>query len=143
MPNMRFVRQSWEKVRKIDPSFAITGVLLFKHIFTIAPGALQMFSFRDEPDLYNNPKLIKHGQIVMKYVDKVLLNFGKPQDPNDEGSLCKLGSRHVLRGVQIPHYEVVGQALVATLSDGLGKDFTPELKQNWIQVYGLLCSGMQ
>ena len=44
----------------------------------------------------------------------------------------KLGKRHVKRGVQIPHYEVVGQALIATLSDGLGAEFTDDLKASWV-----------
>lgn len=31
------------------------GVLLFRNIFEIAPGALALFPFKDEPDLYNSP----------------------------------------------------------------------------------------
>ena len=54
----------------------------------------------------------------------------------------KLGKRHVKRGVQIPHYEVVGQALIATLSDGLGAEFTDDLKASWVQLYGVIVDTM-
>ena len=93
------VRATWEKVRAIDDTFAATGVILFRHIFTIAPGALEMFSFKDEPNLYESPKLIKHGQNVMKYVDKAVAHLGEEPDNNAEDSLAKLGKRHENRGV--------------------------------------------
>ena len=41
----------------------------------------------------------------MRYVDQAISNFGLDEV---EDKLDKLGKRHVLRGVQIPHYEVVG-----------------------------------
>ena len=37
------------------------GVLLFKKIFEIAPEALGLFSFKDEEDVYNSPKLKAHA----------------------------------------------------------------------------------
>ena len=80
---------------------------MFRHIFEIAPEALQMFSFKDEPDLYESPKLKKHGVNVIKMVDSALADFAGYKD-----KLEKLGTRHVPRGVEIPHYEVVGQAFI-------------------------------
>ena len=130
------IRASWEKVRAIDDTFAATGVILFRHIFTIAPGALEMFSFKDEPDLYTSPKLIKHGQNVMGYVNKAVARLGQEPDHNAEDSLAKLGKRHEKRGVQIPHYAVVGQALIMTLTDGLGDAFIDDLKTLWVELYG-------
>ena len=44
------------------------GVVLFKNIFKIAPGALKLFSFKDEKDLYNSPALKSHGMMVVKTV---------------------------------------------------------------------------
>ena len=97
-----------------------------------------MFSFKDEPDLYESPKLKKHGAGVLKYVDSALADFAGQQK-----ALAGLGERHQARGVQIPHYKVVGDALVLTLQDALGDAFTPELKESWIAVYSLVCSAMQ
>ena len=44
------------------------GVLLFKNIFTIAPGALELFSFKDTKNLYENPKFKTHVKKVVNTV---------------------------------------------------------------------------
>ena len=114
------------------------GILLFRHIFAIAPGALLLFSFKDDPDLYNSTGLKNHGKGVMGYVDAALDDFA-----GYKTDLEKLGKRHFERGIQIPHYEVVGQALIKTLADALEDDFTPELKAHWETVYGMIGEVMQ
>lgn len=53
-----------------------------------------------------------------------------------------LGRRHVRYGVKSEHYPAVGAALLWTLEQGLGADFTPELRQAWTDVYGVLSSTM-
>ena len=54
-----------------------------------------------------------------------------------------LGRRHVRYGVQDSHYETVGAALLWTLEAGLGRDFTPAVKEAWTAVYGLLATTMK
>jgi hemoglobin-like flavoprotein len=54
-----------------------------------------------------------------------------------------LGARHVGYGVKDEHYETVGEALIWTLEKGLGAAFTPETKQAWVTVYGVLASTMK
>ena len=54
-----------------------------------------------------------------------------------------LGERHARYGVENSHYETVGTALIWTLEQGLGEDFTPETRQAWVEVYGVLTSVMQ
>jgi len=49
-----------------------------------------------------------------------------------------LGQRHVGYGVTMEHYAIVGDALLWTLEQGLGKAFTPDVKEAWTAVYGLL-----
>lgn len=49
-----------------------------------------------------------------------------------------LGIRHVAYGVKAEHYDTVGAALLWTLGQGLGDAFTPEVKDAWPAVYGLL-----
>ena len=79
------------------------GVALFKNIFEIAPQALQLFSFKDEPNLYESPKLKKHGKMVIKAVEKALFEFVSQTE-----ALKSLGERHVPNGVVPAHYDVVG-----------------------------------
>ena len=53
-----------------------------------------------------------------------------------------LGRRHVHYGVEEHHYDTVGNALLWTLEKGLGDRFTPEVREAWATVYGLLASTM-
>jgi hemoglobin-like flavoprotein len=54
-----------------------------------------------------------------------------------------LGRRHVHYGVVDAHYDTVGQALIWTLEKGLGSAFTPEVRDAWITVYGVLAATMK
>ncbi|MCF7764010.1 MAG: hemin receptor [Verrucomicrobia bacterium] len=54
-----------------------------------------------------------------------------------------LGKRHIAYGVQNQHYATVGSALLWTLGQGLGEEFTPEVKEAWATVYEVLAATMQ
>jgi hemoglobin-like flavoprotein len=54
-----------------------------------------------------------------------------------------LGARHGGYGVKDEHYDTVAEALLWTLEKGLGDAFTPETKDAWIAVYGVLSSTMK
>ena len=45
-------------------------------------------------------------------------------------------------GVVPAHYDVVGQALLATLEGGLGAEWTAQVKAAWIAVYGVISTTM-
>ena len=117
------LQHSWAKVVALDETFVVQGTILFKNIFEIAPEALQLFSFKDEPDMFESPKFKKHASGVIKAVDGAMSKLGTDQ----KSTLNALGGRHVKRGVVPAHYAVVGQALIKTLETGLGEDFTAEL----------------
>jgi hemoglobin-like flavoprotein len=53
-----------------------------------------------------------------------------------------LGARHVGYGVVEADYATVGAALLWTLEQGLGPAFTPEVKDAWATVYGVLSGTM-
>ena len=54
-----------------------------------------------------------------------------------------LGRRHAAYGVADAHYDTVGAALLWTLEKGLGAAFTPEVKDAWATVYGVLATTMK
>ena len=45
--------------------------------------------------------------------------------------LYDLGNRHVSYGAKIEHFPIIIDALVETLSEGLGDQFTDEVKIAW------------
>ncbi|TAJ87884.1 MAG: hemin receptor [Reyranella sp.] len=53
-----------------------------------------------------------------------------------------LGERHKGYGVTAAHYAPVGAALLWTLEQGLGPDFTPEVKEAWTLTYTALAGVM-
>jgi hemoglobin-like flavoprotein len=55
----------------------------------------------------------------------------------------ELGRRHVGYGVQPSHYQAVASALLWTLEQDLGDEFTPETRQAWVECYTILASTMQ
>lgn len=57
--------------------------------------------------------------------------------------LAALGSRHAGYGVEDRHYETVGEALLWTLEQGLGADFTLEVREAWTAVYILVANTMR
>ncbi|MFC3120173.1 globin family protein [Agaribacter flavus] len=54
-----------------------------------------------------------------------------------------LGERHVGYGVEDKHYDTVAEALLWTLEQGLGDDFTDEVKAAWVEVYTVLATVMK
>jgi hypothetical protein len=63
---VKLVQKSWEEVKKLG--LENVGVLLFKNIFTAAPGALSFFSFKDLPNLYESKAFKRHGKSVVTTV---------------------------------------------------------------------------
>lgn len=57
--------------------------------------------------------------------------------------LQTLGHSHVGYGVQSHHYEIVAAALLWTLEQGLGDDFTDEMREAWEATYNLMAGVMQ
>ena len=55
----------------------------------------------------------------------------------------ELGRRHVAYGVEERHYDVVGKALMLTLEQGLGGDFTSQVRDAWFAAYELLSGVMK
>jgi hemoglobin-like flavoprotein len=55
----------------------------------------------------------------------------------------QLGARHKAYGVKDADYDTVGAALLWTLQQGLGDDFTPPVREAWTLVYGTLAGVMQ
>lgn len=53
-----------------------------------------------------------------------------------------LAARHVGYGVQTSHYHSLGDALIATLADHLGPQWSPELEAAWRRAYNLVAELM-
>jgi hemoglobin-like flavoprotein len=54
-----------------------------------------------------------------------------------------LGRRHALYGVRDEYYETVGAALLESLREALGGEFTLEAERAWSEMYGFVAATMK
>ena len=105
--------------------------LFYGRLFELDPAVRRMFP---EDMTMQRRKLAQMLTAAVKGLDRLEQLVPVVQD---------LGRRHAGYGVTERHYDTVGAALLWTLEKGLGRAFTPELKDAWTDVYGLLATVMK
>jgi len=125
----QLVQKTWEMVLPISESAA---TLFYGRLFELDPSIRPLFAHTNMPD--QRQKLMHVIGMAVNGLD--MLDKLIPTVRN-------LGRRHVAYGVSDEHYTSVGKALIWTLEQGLGADFTPEVKEAWTTVYGLLAETMK
>jgi len=120
-----------ESFRKVVPIAGTAADLFYARLFEIAPEVRPLF-----PEDLGEQKKKLIGMLAtavtnLHQVDKIL------------PAVEELGRRHVNHGVTAKQYEPVGAALLWTLEQGLGDDFTPPLKEAWTETYVTLAGVMQ
>jgi hemoglobin-like flavoprotein len=122
------VKQSFAKVMPIADKAA---ELFYGRLFVLDPAVKPLF----KGDMKEQGrKLMRMIATAVNGLDDLEALVPAVQD---------LGRRHVAYGVTAAHYDTVGAALLWTLEQGLGRDFTPEVKDAWATVYGLLAKVMK
>jgi hemoglobin-like flavoprotein len=122
------VKTSWAKVAPIADQAAI---LFYDKLFALDPSLRPLF----KPDLTEQRKLL------MTMLGAAVGGLGSLD--TIVPAVQALGRRHKNYGVTDAHYGTVGQALLWTLEQGLGDEFTPEVRDAWTAAYGLLSGTMQ
>lgn len=127
-PNqIALVQSSWEKVVPIANDAA---KLFYGRLFETAPAVRTLF----KTDIQDQ------GQKLMTVITTVvrgLRNFEKL-----EMTVWQLGRRHVVYGAVEAHYQVVAETLIWTLEQGLGKDFTADVRQAWLDALTIIADVM-
>jgi len=136
--DVKLVRDTWASVEALGAQFV--GVKLFRNIFEMSPGAVQLFPFKNEQDLYNSEKLKLHGVKVVTVVGLAVGSLEKLDDVIP--TVQDLGRRHAGYGAKAAHYDVVGKALLKTFRDTLGSGFSREAEVVWAKMYRILSSAM-
>ncbi|WP_127090926.1 globin family protein [Aquabacter cavernae] len=124
---VELIQSSFAKVAPISETAA---GLFYGRLFEIAPEVKPMFKgdMREQ-----GRKLMATLAVVVKGLSNLEAVVPAAQ---------VLAKRHVAYGVKDAHYAPVGAALLWTLEQGLGPDFTPEVKAAWAEAYGILSSVM-
>eukprot|EP00242_Pyramimonas_sp_CCMP2087_P017367 CAMPEP_0198200878 /NCGR_PEP_ID=MMETSP1445-20131203/3782_1 /TAXON_ID=36898 /ORGANISM="Pyramimonas sp., Strain CCMP2087" /LENGTH=164 /DNA_ID=CAMNT_0043871045 /DNA_START=221 /DNA_END=715 /DNA_ORIENTATION=- len=133
VPEMqRIIQDSWAKIRPIEEGdFTYLPLFFYPKLFELDPTTKPLF---EDITMENQGK-------------KLMLMLNVAVDGvEDLDSLVKLltslGRRHAMYGCTEEQYDAVGQALIFTLASGLGKEFTPRVKEAWLMVYGIIVGVM-
>lgn len=122
------VKQSFAKVAPIAETAA---ALFYNKLFEIAPEVRPLFK----------GDIKEQGRKLMQTLGIAVASLDRLGDIVP--TVQALGRKHGGYGVRDEHYDAVAQALLWTLEQGLGADFTPETKAAWIEVYGILSETMK
>lgn len=121
------VRESFAKVVPIREQAA---ALFYDRLFAIDPSTRPLF----------RGDMRSQGAKLMAAIGAVVKSLDRLETMLDD--LRALARRHDRYGVREAHYASVGAALLWTLEQGLGADFTPQVREAWAIAYGLLSSAM-
>ncbi len=127
-----------EDIKTVQDTFAIVrpsaeqvAETFYGRLFEIAPEVRSLFPDDIKPQ---GRKLMTMLATVVDKLDQLDSLIPAVQD---------LGRRHTEYGTQPQHYDVVGEALLWTLEQGLGEAFTPEAKEAWTRAYTTLAGVMK
>jgi hemoglobin-like flavoprotein len=116
---------------KVAPIADEAAALFYGRLFELDPSLRPLFK----------TDLKEQGRKLMRMIGMAVHGL----DRLDElvPAVRQLGTRHMGYGVRDEHYDTVAAALVWTLEQGLGSDFTPEVRDAWVAVYAVLASTMK
>ena len=125
---INLVKSSWEKVFPIAETAA---ELFYGKLFELDPQLKSLF----KGDMKEQGrKLMAILNTAVNSLDKLETIVPAVQD---------MGRRHVGYGVKDEDYDTVGAALIWTLGQGLGDDFTDDVKDAWVETYTLVATTMK
>lgn len=126
------------QIKAVQDSFALVvpdrdlvAQLFYTRLFEIDPSLRPLF----KTDLAEQGcKLMNMLKLVVHSLDNIggLIPF-----------IANLGDRHRGYGVRDAHYETVRDAMIWTLEQGLGDEFTSHCRQSWIAAFAMLTTIMQ
>jgi len=119
---------------KVAPIAATAAEIFYTKLFEMDPNLKPLFPAANED------KMKEQGNKLMTMLGAAVNGLSDVEALIPV--LQDLGKRHVDYKVEKSHYDTVGGALLGTLEAGLGDDFTPDVKQAWTDVYGVMAGVM-
>ena len=124
------VRLVQESFAKLVPIADQAASMFYERLFEIAPQVRAMFP----------PDMAEQQRKLMATLTIVVGGLSNLESILPAAS--SLATRHVAYGARPEHYPVVGAALLWTLEQGLGKEWTGEVADAWTAAYAMLSDFM-
>lgn len=120
--------------RSFDLMWSRSGAMVdafYARLFELVPEARELF--RDDMT-----------ELKRKFISTLAVIVGSLDDITGLWSVTdKLARDHVKFGVLADHYEPVGEALLWSLQQGLGAEWTPRVASAWTKLYAVLSDRMK
>jgi hemoglobin-like flavoprotein len=132
------VRASFPMVERIAPR---AGTMFYGRLFATAPEVLPQFR-RDLSQPNFQPAAEHRFMQLVLFVRSTAEHAGLPGSAGHDETVGKLAQRHVGYTTLAPHYVPLGRALLWTLEQCLGAEFTPAMRAAWSDTYDVLVAAM-
>ena len=116
---------------KVAPIAAQAAAMFYDRLFALDPALRPLFK----------GDMTEQGQKLMAMIGTAVANLHRLGDIVP--AVRDLGKRHGGYGVKDADYDTVAGALLWTLEQGLGADFTPATRDAWVACYGVLAGEMK
>ncbi len=116
---------------QVQPIAEAAAALFYQRLFELDPALRPLFK----------GDLREQGRKLMDMLNLAVKGLDRPDALMT--ALATLGQRHAGYGVKEQDYQTVGEALLWTLEQGLGKNFTPETREAWTVLYKLVADTMR
>ncbi len=101
--------------------------VLYDHLFEIEPNIKPLFA---------NTDMQAQGQALLGFLNTMVTSLAAIKDVQPDVKALK--ERHLEYGVKSEHYLTFGEALLISLAEVLGDEFTAEMESAWMKVYTLV-----
>jgi len=125
---IELVQASWADVEPIAESAA---EIFYSKLFALDPSLRPLFKSDMKAQGHNLMEMIGFAVRGLARLEALV------------PGVQALGRRHAGYGVREGHYDTVATALLWTLQQGLGREFTDEVREAWAAAYDLLASTMK
>ncbi|MEJ2117204.1 MAG: globin domain-containing protein, partial [Alphaproteobacteria bacterium] len=137
---IRLVRDSF---RKIEPIANQVGQAFYDKLFEAAPETRKLFkrdmSFQHEKFMSVVNELVSLHLRSLISLPVTLLNSSEAAMP----TIYELGKRHIEFGVTPAHFGLMRSALIETLAELLGDEFTPQMQEAWEAAFDVMATVMK
>jgi hemoglobin-like flavoprotein len=116
---------------KLVPSADAVADTFYRKLFALDPDLRKLFK----------SDLAQQGRKLISMIGSVIANLDGLE--SIAATLRELGRRHAAYGVEPSDYDTVACALIATLEQALGADFTSALRGAWATCYQVLACEMK
>ena len=125
----QLVRSTWSR---FAPHAADHARYFYDKLFELDPDCRAMF---------NTATMSEQRHRLMESLGTLVAELDDPERLVTD--LAMLGRRHVAYGVRDSDYDAAGVALLWTLEQALGPEFTPEARAAWTEAYHAMASVMR